>query len=102
MLSLTSEGLEFVDLKDIIYCESDGAYSFIYFTNGKKLLISKTLRYLEDILCDYQFFRVHKSFIANLDHVSKYSRGSGGMLTMNNGARIQVSRRKKEELLNLF
>jgi two-component system LytT family response regulator len=98
----TSEGLEFVDLKDILYCEADGTYSFIYFTNGKRLLISKNLRYLEDILCDYQFFRVHKSYIANLDHISKYSRGSGGMLTMKNGARIQVSRSKKEALLNQF
>ena len=98
----TSEGLVFADLADIIYCESDGAYSNIHFVNGDRLLISKTLRYLEDILCDYQFFRVHKSFIANLDYVSKYSRGSGGMLTMKNGARIQVSRSKKEELLKLF
>ena len=98
----TSDGLVFKDLADILYCESDGAYSYIYFTDGKKLLISKTLRYLEDILCDFQFFRVHKSYIANLDHVSKYSRGSGGMLTMKNGAQLQVSRSKKEELLSHF
>ncbi len=98
----TAEGLTFIGLDEILYCESDGSYSILYFTNGSKLLISKSLRYLEDILCDFQFFRIHKSYIANLDYVSKYSRGSGGLLTMKNGATLQVSRTKKEELLNLF
>ena len=98
----TAEGLDFIDLKNILYCESDGAYSYLHYIDGGTLLISKPLKFLEDILCDFQFFRVHKSFIVNMDHVSKYSRGAGGMLTMKNGARIKVSRSKKEELLNLF
>ena len=98
----TMEGLDFINLKDILYCKSDGAYSYIYYTDGTNLLISKTLKYLEEILCDFQFFRTHKSYIVNMDYVSKYSRGAGGMLIMKNGARIKVSRSRKEELLNLF
>ncbi|MDX1407816.1 MAG: response regulator [Saprospiraceae bacterium] len=98
----TSEGLDFIDLDDILYCESDGAYSYVRYTDGSSLLISKPLKYLEDILCDFQFFRVHKSYIVNMDYVAKYHRGSGGLLTMKNGARIKVSRSKKEELLSLF
>ncbi len=98
----TTEGLDFINMEDILYCESDGAYSFLHLTNGSKILISKTLKYLEDILCEFQFFRVHKSYIVNMDYVSKYSRGSGGLLTMKNGAEIKVSRSKKEELLSLF
>jgi two-component system LytT family response regulator len=98
----TAEGLDFIDLEDILYCESDGAYSYIHYTNGSNLLISKPLKFLEDILCDFQFLRVHKSYIVNMQYVSKYSRGAGGMLTMRDGARIKVSRSKKEQLLNLF
>ena len=98
----TSEGLDFIDLEDILYCESDGAYTFVHLNNGSKKLISKTLKFLEDILCDFHFLRVHKSYIVNMNYVSKYSRGSGGLLTMKNGARIKVSRSKKEELLSLF
>ena len=98
----TMEGLQFIYLNDILYCESDGAYSLLHFTQEKKLLISKSLRYLEEILCEYHFFRVHKSFIVNLNYVVKYTRGAGGSLTMNNGAEIRVSRSKKEELLSLF
>lgn len=98
----TLEGLQFIYLNDILYCESDGAYSTLYFTQGTKLFISKPLRYLEQILCNYHFYRVHKSFIVNLNYVIKYTKGAGGALTMKNGDEIRVSRSKKEELLSLF
>ncbi len=98
----TFDGLEFVSLDDILYCQSDGAYSYIYFTDGGKMYISKTLRYLEDALCSFHFFRVHNSFIVNLNHVRKYSKTDGGMLVLTNDETIKVSRSKKEELLRLF
>ena len=98
----TFDGLEFIDLDDILYCQSDGAYSYVYFTDGGKLYISKTLRYLEEALCSFHFFRVHNSFIVNLNHVRKYSKVDGGLLIMSNGEKVRVSRSKKDELLRLF
>jgi two-component system LytT family response regulator len=98
----SSDGIEFVEMDRIIYCKSDGAYSYIYLEGGQNILISKTLRFLEDILCDYHFFRVHNSFIINLKRVKKYSRSDGGRLFMDNGDEVRVSRSKKEELLALF
>lgn len=98
----TFDGLEFINLEDIIYCQSDGAYSNVYFTDGTKLYISKTLRYLESALCDFHFFRVHNSFIINLHYIKKYSKTDGGLIIMTNGANVKVSRSKKEELLRLF
>lgn len=98
----TFDGLEFIHMDDILYCQSDGAYTHVYFTDGSKLYISKTLRFLEDALCNYHFFRVHNSFIVNLNHVSKYTKTDGGLLVMSNGKQIRVSRSKKDELLSLF
>ena len=98
----TFEGLDFIQLQDILYCESDGAYSIIHFISGSKSVISKSLKYLEDILAHYRFFRVHKSYIVNLDYVIKYSRGPGGTLKLTNGQEIRVARSKKDELLSLF
>lgn len=98
----TFDGLEFINLDDILYCQSDGAYSNVHFTNGSKLYISKTLRWLEDALCDFHFFRVHNSYIINLHFVRKYTKADGGLIIMNNGDQVKVSRSKKEELLNLF
>jgi two-component system LytT family response regulator len=98
----TFDGLEFINLDDIIYCQSDGAYSNVHFTDGGKLYISKTLRWLEEALCDFHFFRVHNSFVVNLHYVRKYSKTDGGLLIMKNGDKVKVSRSKKEELLSLF
>jgi two-component system LytT family response regulator len=98
----TFDGLEFIHMDDILYCQSDGAYSNVYFTDGNKMYISKTLRYLEDALCNNHFFRVHNSYIVNLNHVSKYSKTDGGLLILSNGEKVRVSRSKKDELLGLF
>ena len=98
----TLDGLNFVSLDDIKYCSSDGAYSNVHLINGSKIMISKSLRYLEQILCDFHFFRVHKSFIVNLKMIKKYSRIDGGILLMSDGAKLKVSRTKRDELLSLF
>jgi len=98
----TFEGIEFINLKDIIYCEADGAYTHVHSLSGGKLYISKTLRHLEEALCDYHFFRVHNSYIVNTDYMQKYVKADGGYLLMTNGKQVKVSRSKKEKLVSLF
>lgn len=98
----TFEGVEFVSLKDINYCKSDNNYTHVYLLDGTDLFISKTLRHVEEMLCDYQFFRVHNSYIVNLDYVKKFVKGDGGYLVLESGNEIGVSRSKKPELLKLF
>ncbi|MDA9773643.1 LytTR family DNA-binding domain-containing protein [Saprospiraceae bacterium] len=98
----TFEGIEFVNLKNINYCKGDSNYTHVHLQDGTKLMISKTLRYVEEILCDYQFFRVHNSYIVNLDYVKKFVRSDGGYLVLENGTQITVSRSKKADLMKLF
>jgi two-component system LytT family response regulator len=98
----TFDGLEFIRLEDILYCQSDGAYTYVHLLDGNKLYISKTLRYLEDALCHFHFFRVHNSYIVNLREISKYAKTDGGLLILSNGVKVKVSRSKKDELLSLF
>lgn len=98
----TIDGVEFIDMKDILYCKSDGAYSHIFLLDGSRLYISKTLRFLEDALSEYHFYRVHNSYIVNLNYVKKYSRSDGGLLTLSNGKEVRVSRTRKNELLDLL
>jgi len=97
----TMEGLDFIAVKDIIYCESDNNYTNLFQTNGKKILLSKPLKEIEAMLSEHRFFRTHQSFLVHLDHISKYIKGSGGYVVMSNGANVTVSRAKKEELLKL-
>ena len=98
----TSEGLEFIVIKNIIRIESSTNYSRLYLTNKQPLLVTKQLKDFEEILTPYRFFRVHNSHLINLNYISKYIRGEGGQVVMENGDVVDVSRRKKEEFLELI
>jgi two-component system LytT family response regulator len=97
----TMEGLLFIGLQDIVYCEGDDKYTKIYMTDKKMIVSSRTLGVFEDLLSAYNFFRIHKSYLINLNHLKKYLRGEGGQVIMANGSTLDVARRKKEDLLKL-
>jgi two-component system LytT family response regulator len=98
----TNEGLEFIVIKTIIRIESSTNYSRLYLTNKHSLLVTKLLKDFEELLTPYRFFRVHNSHLINLNYISKYIRGDGGQVVMENGDVVDVSRRKKEEFLGLI
>ncbi len=97
----TMEGLQFISLHDIIRCESEDKYTKIYLNDKKMIVASRTLGDFETLLQPYGFFRIHKSFLINLKHLKKYLRGEGGQVIMADGIALDVSRRKKDELLEL-
>ena len=98
----TSEGLEFIEIKNIIRIESSSNYSRIILAGGKNMLVTKLLKDFEDILLPYRFFRVHHSHLINMNYIQKYIRGDGGQVVLQNGDTVDVSRRKKEEFLRLI
>ncbi|MCB9230065.1 MAG: response regulator transcription factor [Bacteroidia bacterium] len=100
-LSLPSEqGLELIDLEDLLYLEADSNYTHLYLTDRKKITVSKTLRVFEEYFEGTNFYRCHYSFIINLSRIKKYMRGEGGSVIMENGVEIPVSRRRKPGLLD--
>ncbi|HUM51142.1 MAG TPA: LytTR family DNA-binding domain-containing protein [Chitinophagales bacterium] len=95
----TLEGIYFASLDEIIHVDADSSYTKIYLTTNDMIMSSKPLKYFEELLEDYDFVRVHQSHIINLKHIRRYVRGDGGQVIMMNGAEIEVSRRKKDDLL---
>ena len=95
----TLEGLLFVPISDIIRCESDRNYTHFHLIGAKPVLVSKNLGEFEELLTDYNFFRAHNSHLVNLAHVRRYLRTEGGQLELTDGSVIDVSRRRKDELL---
>ena len=89
-----------IQSEEIYYCESDGGYTRFFMKNGKILLISKTLKEVEEVLESKGFCRVHHGYLINLQYVQKYIRGDGGEVIMENNKNIPVSRNKKQEFLN--
>ena len=98
----TMEGLLFFNLADIVYLESESNYTTLHFVNHPKLVASRTMRDFEELLPSDTFFRVHNSYIINLNFIKRYLRGDGGQIEMQNGHFVDVSRRKKEEFIKLI
>lgn len=95
----SNDGFLFVKIKDIVYCKGDGSYTYFYLKGGERITVSKNLGEFDELLGDKGFFRVHKSFLINLNEMKKYIRGEGGYVVMNNGDTVDVSKRKKEAFL---
>lgn len=98
----TLDGIIFVKIKDIVRCESDNNYTNIFNSNGEKTIVSKTLKEYDEMLTPFNFFRIHKSSLINLAFLSKYKKGEGGYVVMEDGAELEVSRRRKEDFLKVL
>ena len=96
----TLKGFIVVKLDDIIYCEAERSYTIFHLDGKRTVMVSKSLIEYDNLLQETQFFRIHKSFLVNLNHIKEYQRGEGGLVIMNDNAEIEVSRRKKEFFLN--
>jgi len=108
----TQEGVYFLKLDDIMRIQGEKNYSTFYLEKGEKILVSKSLKYFEDILPkkDFEkdtaqkniFFRSHQSHIVQINYVHKLSKEDGGYIILNNEQGIPISRRKKEEFLKII
>lgn len=95
----TQDGIEFINMDDIIRLEANSNYTFFYLSGQRKLIISRTMKDYEQMLAPYGFFRIHNSHIINIRHLDKYFRGDGGYVRMKDGSTADVSRHRKEEFI---
>ena len=98
----TSEGIEFIPIKNILHIESKSNYSKIYMPENKNIMVTKILKDFEEMLLPYNFYRVHNSHLINLNYIKKYIRSEGGHVMLQDGTVIDISRRKKEEFLKMI
>lgn len=98
----TLESIHVVTPDEVLFCESDGNYTLFCLSDGRKILVSKTLREFEEFLKHAGFFRVHKSYLVNLSRIIRLDKSEGGFLIMSNGDKIPVGASRKEELMELF
>ncbi len=68
----TSEGIEFIPIKNILHIESKSNYSKIYLSENKNIMVTKILKDFEEMLLPYNFYRVHNSHLINLNYIKKY------------------------------
>jgi len=97
----TTSGHVFAKTKDITRVETYGNYSFVYLADGDRHLVAKNLKEFEEMLPEPDFFRVHQSHIINTLFVKKVIKEDGDQVVMEDGVKIPVSRRRKEEFMNI-
>lgn len=95
----TMEGLQMIAVDSVISCTAEGNYTLLLLKNKQKIIASRSLKEIEELLEDYSFARVHHSYLVNLNEVEKYIKGEGGYLIMSDGSSVDVSRSRKEMLI---
>lgn len=95
----TMEGMCFEKVKQIAYLEASGNYTVLHFTDGRQILVCRTLREIELLLPDTAFARIHRSHTVHLKHLKKYVRGKGGHVVLQNGVSLTVSAGQKDFFL---
>lgn len=92
----------FVKAADIIYCKADGNYSNLFLNGDKKEMISKKLKEIEEMINNGGFYRVHNSYLVNLNYIKEYVKSDGHYLVLDDGTSIPVARTRKDRLLDLL
>jgi len=98
----TMEGLQMIAIESIISGEADDNYTTLHLKDNKKIVVSSTLKIIEELLEDHSFIRIHRSYLVNLKEIEKYMKADGGYVVMSDGSQIYVSRNKKEELIKML
>lgn len=93
-------GLEMVQVGQIAHCKASQDYTTITLKDGKQVLVTRSIKYFDELLTDYNFFRTHHSHLVNKEYIKKYVKGEGGYIITDNGDEIPISRRKKTDFLN--
>jgi len=96
----TLDGYQMEKINNIMYCEAEQNYTKIYLLNGKYILVSKTLKLVEEILPNEVFFRIHKSHLLNLNYVERYTRADGHRVILDNGMQLDVAGRRIDEFVS--
>lgn len=98
----TGDGLVFVNTKEVMYCRSESNYTHVMLSNGTKYFLARPLKEFEDALSGNDFFRIHNSYIINLNEIKKFVRSDGGYVIMNDATQITIARSRREEFFSMF
>lgn len=94
----TSDQTFFIPFDQIIRLEAEGAYT-LFFTTDKKIMVSKNLKYYEELLPAHLFVRSHQS---HLIAIGKVQSVKSETVLLTNGDQIPISTRKKQNLLEIL
>jgi len=96
------DGFVFIKPETIIRCEAQGNYTMFFLEEGKKILVSKTLKIFDDVLREVNFFRINRSHLINLKHVYRYNRHKSPTVILSDGSELPIAEARKHDFLGMF
>jgi two-component system LytT family response regulator len=98
----SQDKINIVHIADIVKCESSVNYTTFFFKDGKKLMVTRTLKDFEDLLSDQGFYRVHQSHLINTKYIKEFVKTEGGHIILQDGSLVPVSTRKRPEVIKML
>lgn len=95
-----AETVYLVAVNDIVRCESEANYTHFFLADGRRVMVSKTLKEYDQLFAGQSFFRAHQSHLINLLHFDRYEKKEGGIVHMKDGSTLPVAVRKKDALMS--
>jgi two-component system LytT family response regulator len=95
----TADDIHIVNIRDIMYCEADHSYTIFHLADDTRIMVSNTLGDYEDMLNSFGFVRIHKSYLLNMDYLSRYEKADGGNAILKNNTSLPVSIRKRDQFI---
>lgn len=98
----TQSGIEFVKINNIVYCQAENTYTCIHTSLNETIMVTKTLKAVEELLPSTMFYRTHKSYLVNVNYIKSYSRANGQSIVLDNGMLLPVAHGKTREIMELL
>lgn len=95
-------GFSVVLVSDILRIEADNNYSTVYLSDGHKHVVSKTLKFFEDLLSDSGFLRIHQSHLINARNIKEFKKGKTGQVQLTDGTWLDISAQRKKDFMDHF
>ncbi|SEG40608.1 LytR/AlgR family response regulator transcription factor [Sphingobacterium lactis] len=91
---------KYVPISEIVRCQADNNYTEVYLIDGRKVILSKTLKDFEEMLAGFGFLRCHHSHLVNIKYIQGIQGPGFNKILLNNDVLIPISRMKKELIKN--
>lgn len=98
----TSDHIHVLSVADIMYCKADRSYTKFYLSDKNNILVSVALGEYENMLNDFDFIRIHQSYLLNIDYIKRYEKSDGGSVILKDGTSLPVAIRKKDSLISIL
>lgn len=95
----TANSIYLINVSDIVRCQAENNQTIFYLSNGDQLLTPKTLKEFDDLLSGFQFMRIHKSHLINVNYIERFDKLNNYLLVLKDKSVVPVAVRRKNELL---